>query len=100
MTVRFSLAAEADLLSIGEYSVHMWGAAQADRYLSELEDCCGRLARNPLLGRSCAEIKAELRRIEEGRHVIFYQRVSGGILVMRILHQGMLPGRHEMDEAE
>jgi toxin ParE1/3/4 len=48
---RFSRRAEADLLSIGEYTVRKWGETQAARYLSELEDCCQMLARNPALGR-------------------------------------------------
>ena len=38
--IRFSRRAEADLLSIGDYTLRTWGKAQAARYLGELEVCC------------------------------------------------------------
>ena len=44
--------------------------------------------------------EAGLRRIEIGRHVVFYREDAGGILVSRILHQRMLPERHAIDDAE
>lgn len=90
----FSRRAEADLLSIGEYSLRMWGRAQAARYLGELEAVCQTLADNPALGRTCDEIRPGLRRLEQGRHVVFYRREPNGILVSRILHQSMLPEKH------
>ncbi len=96
--VRFSRRAEADLLSVGEYTLRTWGAAQADRYLSEIEACCRGLAESPLLGRTCDEIRPDLRRMEHGRHVVFYRKQSGGILVSRILHQSMMPKRHTIDD--
>jgi plasmid stabilization system protein ParE len=34
---RFSRRAEVDLLSIGDYTLHKWGKAQAVRYIGELE---------------------------------------------------------------
>jgi plasmid stabilization system protein ParE len=48
---RFSRRAEADLLSIGDYTLRTWGKAQAARYLGELEVCCQTLSDNPALGR-------------------------------------------------
>jgi toxin ParE1/3/4 len=98
---RFSRRAEADLLGIGRYTLNTWGEAQATRYLDELEAFCGMLADNPALGRSSDEIRPGLRRIEHGRHIIFYRkRTSGGILIVRILHQRMLPERHAIDEED
>lgn len=99
-TFRFSRRAEADLLSIGEYTLRKWGETQAIRYLRELEDCCQMLARNPALGRLCEDIRPGLRRFEHGKHVLFYRQAPGGILISRILHQRMLPERHVMDSAE
>ncbi len=95
--VRFSQLAEADLLSIGDYTLHTWGEAQAVRYLDELEMCCQMLAGNPSLGRPCGSIRPGLHRMEQGRHVIFYRHESRGILVSRILHQRMLPERQTID---
>jgi plasmid stabilization system protein ParE len=46
---RFSRRAEADLLSIADYTLREWGKAQTARYIDELEDCCQMLADNPAL---------------------------------------------------
>jgi len=97
---RFSHRAEADLLGIGEYSIREWGKAQAARYLGELEACCQTLADNPALGRLCHEILPGLRRHEHAKHVFFYRRELGGILVSRILHQRMLPERHSLKDQD
>ena len=95
---RFSLHAETDLHNIGRYTLRTWGEAQTHRYLGKLEDCCQRLANNPALGRSCDEIRPGLRRMEQGRHVVFYRKEPGGILISRILHQRMLPESQAIDD--
>jgi len=97
---RFSRRAENDLLAIGAYSVEEWGEAQAGHYLDEIESCCRRLAKNPDLGRPCDYVRPGLRRIEHGKHVVFYRRELGGILVSRVLHQGMLPERHATEDPD
>jgi toxin ParE1/3/4 len=96
---RFSRRAEADLLSIGDYTLRTWGEAQAYRYIGELEACCQMLANSPALGRSCDRVRPGLRRMEHGKHVVFYRlRKPGGILVVRILHQRMLAERQAIDD--
>jgi toxin ParE1/3/4 len=96
--VRFSRRAEIDLLDIGTYTLRTWGEAQADRYLKDLEACCQMLGESPLLGRNCDEVRPGLRRIEHGKHVVFYRRFHDGILVSRILHQSMLPGSYFIED--
>ncbi len=81
-------------------TLRTWGEAQAARYLTELEACCQMLADNPEPGRGCDDIRPGLRRMESRKHVIFYRRESKGILVVRILHQRMLPGRQAIDDEE
>jgi toxin ParE1/3/4 len=95
--LRFSRRAEVDLLSIGDYSLHKWGKAQAVHYIGELEVCCQTLADNPALGRLCDHVRPGLHRHEHGTHVLFYRQERGGIVVSRILHQRMLPDRHAID---
>jgi toxin ParE1/3/4 len=92
---RFSRRAEADLLSIGKYTLRAWGKAQTARYLGELEAFCQTLADNPALGRACDDIRPGLRRMEHGKHVVFYRQELTGILISRILHQSMLPEKHD-----
>jgi toxin ParE1/3/4 len=94
---RFSRRGEADLLSIGAYTLRTWGENQAVRYIGDLEACCQMLADNPALGRTCDDVRPGLRRMESGRHVVFYREDTGGILVSRILHQRVLPERHVID---
>ena len=99
--LHFSRRAEADLIEIGAYTLQTWGLDQTIRYLHQLEICCQRLADNPALGRACHEIRPGLRRIEHGKHVIFYrQHERGGIVVSRILHRRMLPDRLAIEETE
>ncbi len=97
---RFSRRAEDDLRAIADYTLRTWGKAQAARYLGELEVCCQTLARNPALGRSCDDVRPGLRRMEHGKHVVFYRQERGGILISRILHQRMLPDKHAIDDLD
>jgi toxin ParE1/3/4 len=99
-TFRFSQRAEADLLEIGAYTLGRWGEGQTLRYIDDLEACCRMLAANPALGRAADDIRPGLRRMECGRHVVFYRQGAGGILVSRILHQRMLPGRRAMEDED
>ena len=77
--VRFSRRAEADLDDITAYTVRTWDAAQADGYLTLLDDYCQRLADTPALGRSCDHIRPGLLRAEEAGHVVFFRREPTGI---------------------
>jgi len=95
---RFSRRAEADLLSIGTYTLRTWGQDQTIRYIEDLETCCRMLADSPILGRPCDDVRPGLRRMECGRHVVFYREDAGGILISRVLHERMLPERHAIDD--
>jgi toxin ParE1/3/4 len=98
-TFCLSRRAEDDLLHIGAFTLEHWGADQADRYLSELASCFQRIADMPASGRSASQVRSDLRRIEHGRHVVFYRLQPKGILVSRIVHQKMLP-EHQPHEDE
>jgi toxin ParE1/3/4 len=99
-SLRFSRRAEADLLGIGAYTLRTWGEDQAIRYIDDLAECCRMLAGNPALGRACGDVRPGLRRMERGRHIVFYRRETGGILVSRILHQRMLQETHAIDDED
>jgi toxin ParE1/3/4 len=98
--LRYSRRAEADLLGIGRYTLRTWGEQQTIRYIDDLEACCQMLAENPMLGRACDHIRPGLRRMERGRHVVFYRQDARGILVSRILHQRVLPERQPLDNED
>ena len=88
---RLSRRADDNLDSIGVYTLRTWGEDQADRYIGKLEDCCQMLAGNPGVGRSCEEVRPGIRRMEQGKHVVFYREETCGVLICRILHERMLP---------
>jgi toxin ParE1/3/4 len=92
----FSKLAESDLQAILDYTVDTWGGEQAKIYLDGLVDCFKRLAKKPLLGRECDDLRPRVRRIEYEKHVVFYRRTEAGIRILRVLHQRMLPNRHRL----
>lgn len=94
---RFSRRAEADLVSIGAHTLKTWGADQTIRYVAGLRACCQMLADKPEAGRVCDDVRRGLRRMEHGRHVIFYRPDAEGILISRVLHQRMLPRRYRIE---
>jgi toxin ParE1/3/4 len=90
LLLSFSKRALRDLTGIDAYTLEEWGEAQADRYLGQLQECFESLVNNPQLGRQCGGVRPGLRRMEYGKHVIFYRIIEDGIRVSRILHQSML----------
>jgi toxin ParE1/3/4 len=68
--------------------------------LASFEDCRQLLADNPALGRPCDEIRPGLRRMEQGKHVVFYREEQGGVLISPILHQRRLPEHQAIDDDE
>jgi len=91
-----SPSAELDLDAIAEYTTDIWGPKQAVKYIDALFVCFDRIALDPGLGRRCDSIHSGYRRIEQGKHVIFYIPVKNGVFISRILHQSMMPSRHEI----
>jgi toxin ParE1/3/4 len=96
---RFSRLARLDLIEIADYTVDMWGVAQAEGYLDGLDGGFKRLVQNPQMGRACDSIRKGYRRIEQGKHVVIYRTDGEGIFICRILHQGMLSRRHLFEDS-
>jgi toxin ParE1/3/4 len=91
---RISAEGEEDIDRIVAYTKSTWGWRQTDQYLAKLEDGFDLLARNASIGRLCDSIHPGLRRFEIGRHVVFYLPEPEGVLIVRVLHQQMLPGKY------
>ncbi len=91
---KLSEAAKDDLLSIVKYTQQRWGKEQAKTYNRELRECCGRIASFQLIGRPAEALHSGLRRVEQGSHVVFYSIEGSGVVIRRILHKGMVAGRH------
>lgn len=86
------------LAEIADFTLQQWGLEQTRRYPDSLERCFGRIAANPEIGRRCDLLKKGYRRIEHEKHVIFYRLAPEGILVVRVLHESMMPDKRSLDE--
>jgi toxin ParE1/3/4 len=90
----YTRRAEADLDSVAVYSLEKWGYEQAQRYLNALIACCEELATNASRGR-VHDQRPNYWRTEQGKHVVFFRRsANGDTLIVRVLHQRMLPELH------
>jgi len=78
-------------VEFGIFSLERWGLEQAEKYVRELwsakEEQSGDLTKSV----DISDVRKGYRKIRVGSHVIFF---SGGIDVVRILHQKMDFERH------
>lgn len=91
---RLTAEAHADLVEIAIYTAERWGDRQEEIYVGRLYERFAALAEDPALGKTCGDIRPGLRRVREGSHVVFFERTGGGALIVRVLHQSMLPEKH------
>ncbi len=89
MIFRLTELAKQDLRSIGRYTQVTWGKEQRNLYLAKLDAVFHLLAQEPQLGKACDDIRPGYRKYHVGRHLIFYHLTSGGLEIVRILHDRM-----------
>jgi len=80
--------AAADIAEIWQHIARDKPAA-ADRWIDDLDQQFGLLARQPLMGRERQELADGVRSFPFGRYVIFYVALADGIDVLRVLHSSM-----------
>jgi len=93
-TIKLRPRAEDDLTKIHLYTRREWGVSKANAYIREIHQAFLTLANHRTAGRDRSEVRPGLRSFSIGSHVIFYQSLSSGVLVVRILHQMMDYERH------
>lgn len=85
-----SPAARSDLRKIWFYTAENWSVRQADRYVTLVESAFQRIASGEVSGRNADEFKHGYLRLAVESHFVFYRaHTSGGIEIMRVLHQRM-----------
>lgn len=92
--IELTTEAERDLIDIYLYGIKQFGAAQAERYAQRLMQAIETAASHPSFGVDYSFVRAGLRRYEHTSHAIYYERRADRLLVLRILHGRMDPGRH------
>ena len=95
-TAELTHEAERDLIDIYLYGVARFGPAVAERYAEALGAKIQAAADNPSFGADYGLTRPCLRRYECASHAIYYREAAGGIVVLRVLHGRMDPGRHLM----
>ena len=67
-----------------------WGIRQRNTYLKEIDQVFRNIAKNPMMGRECAEVREGYRKFPHGGHMIYYKQSGKDLLlVVRILHVAM-----------
>jgi toxin ParE1/3/4 len=82
----FRAAARRDIADLAEQSEARWGKHQTRRYLDALEATIQKLTDNPMLGHDSGLPRPGLRRMNSGRHAVFYLVSGERIEVVRVLH--------------
>ena len=89
---RFTNEAVKDLEEIWSFTKQKWSIEQADRYYNLIIDEIEFVSSNPLPGRSIDHIKEGYSSTKVKSHMVFdKQHEDHTILIVRILHQSVLP---------
>jgi toxin ParE1/3/4 len=91
-TVKYTQAANVDLLNIINFTFETWGADQADTYIDGLEKLAQTLSEAPNLGKARADLAKGLRSFSYQSHVLYFIEATHGITVVRVLHENMNVG--------
>ena len=77
--------AEADILEIWDYIAED-SMVEADLWVDSLDEKLGLWATQPMIGRARDELAAGVRSLAFGRYLVFFEPLSDGIDVVRVLH--------------
>ena len=94
MQVRFSQAAEADIIDSYLYGLVNFGQAQAERYEANLKKVVGLIADNPRMARERTEYRPSVRIHHHGKHYVVYRIEDDHVLVIRLLRDDVDLTRH------
>ncbi len=85
MRLKFRAAASADMRRISRETRARWGEAQAAKYAAQLRDDIKSLCEFPLRFPEFAS-RSGLRRMNSGRHAVFYLVLEEWIEIVRVMH--------------
>ena len=89
----FSNRASADVENIWRYTFRTWGPTQADGHVEDLIRTCDALALGARQGRP-EPVFTGMLKYPVGKHIVVYEKIEGGVRIVRILHQRMDMARH------
>ena len=77
--------AEADILEIWDYIAED-SIVEADRWMDRLDEKLSLWATQPMMGHTRDELSPGIRSLSFGRYVVFFEPLTDGIDVVRVLH--------------
>jgi len=86
-TIKLTLQAEEDLLSIYAYGRENWGIERAELFISALYDRFKFIANNTEIGRKREEFYEGCRSWLFESYVIFYQIREGRVEIIGVVHE-------------
>jgi len=89
LEISISPEAENDLAKIFQYTIHSFGAAQADKYQDELYNGMLQISEFPKIGKNYSFGSYEYRFLHVNRHLLFYRLDRNVCLIVRVLHEKM-----------
>ena len=89
-----SRAAQSDINDIYDYTLANWGRAQADDYVTQLEQTLTAVTAGDKAVLSFAEWQPNAGYMFVGKHTVFVLEEAGQLLVVRVLHQSSDYIRH------
>jgi toxin ParE1/3/4 len=92
--------ARRDLKGIWKHTKKKWGAAQADKYLEDIDREIAQLLTFPEMGVSYEQIRAGYRALHAKHHRVFYLQKARAIEIIRVLHEVMDAKSHLKGEAD
>ena len=84
--VKFSNAAEADLVEIDEFSLAQFGEEVGESYMQGFTNAFALLARHPKAGGAKPKLGKGIRCYMCRRHRIFYRIDGAVVLIVRVVH--------------
>lgn len=94
---RLTQDAQSDLIEIRRYTLQQWGAAQSQKYLSELRKTIRLLAETPILGKVRPEVGLNVLSFPYVSHFIYYVVHEQQLVVFAVLHKRMVPLNHVLE---
>lgn len=92
--IHVQASAEQDLIGIWQFTREHWSAAQADKYLDDLDQGIQLLARNAEIGTKRDNVLKGYRVLFIQSHAVYYKLTPKTVHIIRILHVRMDPARH------
>lgn len=94
MEVKFTEAAQQDIIDSYLYGLVNFGQSQADKYECKIKEVIGIIAENPQIARKRTDFYPPVHIFHSGKHYIVYSFENNCVLIQRVLRDEVDLFRH------